>query len=231
MTETQQPYVVIVNCDDGRRFSFETANTALLAIDFQRDFLEPDGGCHVDEAGTKRLATAVPAAKAAVEAARAAGIEIIHTRESYASDLSDVNSLKTDMDYVGIEGPLGRCLIRGEPGCDFVSDMRPDPGERIFDKPGFSAFYRTGLQDHLRARGITHLIVTGITYQCCVHSTLRDAVDRGYRCLTLDDACAALDAELEEAVRRIIRSEGNLFGWISDSGSFRGALASSADAV
>ena len=228
MTETQQRYLITVPCDDGRRFSFEPASTALLAIDFQRDFLEPDGGCHVDEAGTKRLAAAVPAAKAAVEAARAAGIMVIHTRESYAPDLSDVSPLKADMDYVGIEGPLGRCLVRGEPGCDFVAAMQPQPGERVFDKPGFSAFYRTDLQDHLCSRGITHVIVTGITYQCCVHSTLRDAVDRGYRCLTLDDACAALDAELEAAVRRIIRSEGNLFGWISDSRSFRGALASSA---
>lgn len=224
MTKRQPPRVITVPCDDGRRFSFDSARTALLAIDFQRDFLEPDGGCHVNEAGTRRLAAAVPAAKAAVEAARAAGIEIVHTRESYAPDLSDVTPLKADSGYVGRAGALGRCLIRGEPGWDFVAAMQPKPGERIFDKPGFSAFYRTDLEAHLQARGTTHLIVTGVTYQCCVHSTLRDAVERGYRCLTLDDACAAPDAELEEAVRRIIRGEGNLFGWISDSTSFRRAL-------
>lgn len=222
--------MITVSCNDGRKFSFDPASTALFVIDFQRDFLEQDGGCNVDDEGTLRLAAVVPAAKAAVEAARTAGIEIIHTRESYAPDLSDISPLKKDMDYVGVEGPLGRCLVRGEPGCDFVAEMQPEPGERVVDKPGFSAFYRTDLQDHLRARGISHLIVTGVTYQCCVHSTLRDAVDRGYRCLTLDDACAALDAELEEAVRRIIRSEGNLFGWISDSDSFRRALASPAAA-
>ena len=220
--------MITVSCDDGRMFSFDPASAALLAIDFQRDFLDHDGGCNVDDEGTERLAAVVPAAKASVEVARAAGIEIIHTRESYAPDLSDVSPLKKNMDYVGVEGPLGRCLIRGEPGCDFVAEMQPAPGERVVDKPGFSAFYRTDLQDHLRARKITHLIVTGVTYQCCVHSTLRDAVDRGYRCLTLDDACAALDAELEEAVRRIIRSEGNLFGWIASSESFRDALTSSA---
>lgn len=220
--------MITVPCDDGRSFSFDPANAALLAIDFQRDFLEQDGGCNVDDKGTERLAAVVPAAKAAVDAARAAGIEIIHTRESYAPDLSDASPLKKQMDYVGVEGPLGRCLVRGEPGCDFVAEMQPAPGERVVDKPGFSAFYQTDLPDHLLARGITHVIVTGVTYQCCVHSTLRDAVDRGYRCLTLDDACAALDAGLEEAVRRIIRSEGNLFGWISDSDSFRRALAAAA---
>jgi len=221
--------VISITCDDGRSFSFEPACTALLAIDFQRDFLEPEGGCTDDPEGTKRLAGAVPAAKAAVTAARAAGIEVIHTRESYASDLADVSPLKTDMGYVGVAGPLGRCLVRGEPGCDFVADMRPEPGERVVDKAGFSAFYNTDLHAYLSARGITHLVVTGITYQCCVHSTLRDAVDRAYHCLTLDDCCAAPEAELEEAVRRIMRSEGNLFGWIADSKSFRDALASVAD--
>jgi len=220
-----------VPCDDGRFYAFEPARTALLAIDFQRDFLEPDGGCNKDRQGTKRLAAVVPAAKAAVEVARAAGIEVIHTRESYSSDLSDVTPLKQAMAYVGAAGPLGRCLIRGEPGCDFIAGMQPEPDERVIDKAGFSAFYDTDLQDHLSARGITHLIVTGITYQCCVHSTLRDAVDRGYSCLTLDDSCAALDADLEDAVRRIMRSEGNLFGWIADVGSFRDALASTASAA
>ena len=218
--------MITVPCDDGRSFSFEPARTALLAIDFQRDFLEPEGGCADDPDGTKRLAAAVPAAKAAVAAARAAGIAVIHTRESYAADLSDVSPLKRDMGYVGVAGPLGRCLIRGEPGCDFVADMRPQSDELVVDKAGFSAFYGTDLHPHLSDRGITHLVFTGVTYQCCVHSTLRDAVERGYRCLTLDDGCAAPDAELEEAVRRIVRSEGNLFGWIADSGSFRDALAS-----
>ena len=218
--------MITVPCDDGRSYSFEPARTALLAIDFQRDFLEPEGGCSVDPEGAKRLSAAVPAAKAALAAARAAGIEVIHTRESYSSDLSDVSPLKKDMGYVGAAGPLGRCLIRGEPGCDFVADMRPEAGERVIDKAGFSAFYETGLHAHLSARGVTHLIVTGVTYQCCVHSTLRDAVDRGYYCLTLDDCCAAPEAGLEEAVRRIVRSEGNLFGWIAGSGAFRDALAS-----
>jgi nicotinamidase-related amidase len=211
-----------VMCDDGRMFEFEPDRTAFLAIDFQRDFLDPEGGCVVP--GTERLRRAVPAARSSAEAARAAGIEVIHTRESYSPDLSDVTPLKHEMGYVGVDGPLGRSLIRGEPGCGFVPEMEPDPGELVIDKPGFSGFFRSELGGHLTARGITHLVVTGVTYQCCVHSTLRDAVDRGLYCLTLDDACAALEPHLDVAVRDVIRSEGNLFGWISDSPSFIGAL-------
>jgi nicotinamidase-related amidase len=223
--------MISVVCDDDRVFEFEPAHTALLAIDFQRDFLDPDGGCNEDAAGAKRLAGAVPAARRSVDAARAVGIAVIHTRESYAPDLSEVNDMKRQIGYVGAEGPLGRCLVRGEPGCDFVPEMQPLAGERVVDKPGFSAFYASDLEDHLRTRSITHLVITGVTYQCCVHSTLRDAVDRGFRCLTLDDACAALDDDLEIAVRRIIRSEGNLFGWISDSRSFAKASSEALDAA
>jgi nicotinamidase-related amidase len=212
-----------VKCDDGRTFDFEPDRTAFLAIDFQRDFLDPEGGCVV--AGTERLRAVVPAARSAADAARAVGIEIIHTRESYAPDLSDVTPLKREMGYVGVDGPLGRSLIRGEPGCDFVPEMEPEPGELVIDKPGFSGFFRSDLGDHLAASGITHLIVTGVTYQCCVHSTLRDAVDRGLYCLTVDDACAALEPHLDVAVRDVIRSEGNLFGWIGDTASLIEALA------
>ena len=218
--------MITVPCNDGRKFSFEPTRAAFLAIDFQRDFIEPEGGCHRGQPGAERLSTAVPAAKKAVEAARSAGMPIIHTRESYSPDLSDVNPLKRDMGYVGVAGPLGRCLIRGEAGCDFTREMRPKAGEHVVDKAGFSAFYGTDLQEHLTALGVTHLMVTGITYQCCVHSTLRDAVDRGYHCLTIDDACAALEAGLEDAVRLIMRAEGNLFGWITFSDTFIQALAS-----
>jgi biuret amidohydrolase len=217
--------MTFVTCDDGRIFDFEPANTAMIVIDFQRDFLESEGGCSMDEHETTRLMAVVPAARRAVIAARAAGIEIIHTRESYPPDLSDISPLKKEMGYVGVEGPLGKCLIRGEPGCEFVPEMQPAPGERVLDKPGFSAYFKTDLQDHLQTRNVTHLIVAGVTYQCCVHSTLRDSVERGYRCLTLDDCSAASSPELDEAVRLIIRSEGNLFGWIASSSSFCDALA------
>ncbi len=213
-----------VTCDDGRSFAFDPETTAMLVIDFQRDFVEAEGGCAIDPGETERLAAIMPTVRESVLAARAADIEIIHTRESYSSDEIDVTGLKDDMGYVGREGPLGRCLIRGEPGCDFAPGMEPEDGELVVDKPGFSAFYETGLQDHLQSRGIRSLIITGITFNCCVHSTTRDAIERGYRCLTLKDCCAAGSADLEAAVLSIIRSEGNLFGWIADSNAFRVSL-------
>jgi len=119
-----------------------------------------------------------------------------------------------------VRGPLGRCLVRGEPGCEFIPEMAPKPDEPVIDKPGFSAFYRTDLMERLSEAGVTHLVITGVTYQCCVHSTLREAVDRGFYCVTLDDACAAPEPGLEEAVRKIIRSEHNLFGWIASTDDF-----------
>ncbi len=223
--------MISVPCDDGRDFRFEPECCALISIDFQRDFIDAEGGCNLNQEGSARLAAIVPVAQSVLAAAREAGLTVLHTRESYAPDLSDVNGLKREKDYVGRDGPLGRCLIRGEPGCDLVPDMKALPGERVVDKPGFSAFCRTDLDKVLQDAGITHLIMMGVTYQCCVHSTLRDAVDRGYYCLTIDDACAAPTPELEEAVRQIIRSEGNLFGWISHSAPFCAALGASGRSV
>jgi len=218
--------MISVTCEDQRTFDFDPAHTALIVIDFQRDFIDADGGCNAGGTGTERLAAIVPAAQAVVSSARASGIQVIHTREAYMPDLSDLNALKKQSKYVGREGLLGRCLVRGEPGHDFVAAMQPEPGEYVIDKPGFSAFYATDLEEHLRTRDVTHLIIMGVTYQCCVHSTLRDAVDRGYWSLTLDDCCAALDPNLEGAVRQITRSEGNLFGWIAHSKEFNDALES-----
>lgn len=216
-------HVIRVPCEDGRTFELPIGSTALLAIDFQRDFLDADGGCADD--GTTRLRNAVPAAQRALDAARAAGLAVIHTREAYAPDLSDVTELKRQMGYVGVPGPLGKTLVRGEPGCEIVPEMLPEEDEVVIDKPGFSAFYRTGFESHLQGSGVTHLVFTGVTSQCCVHSTLRDAVERGFFCLTLDDACAAGTPELDDAVRRVIRGERNLFGWISSTADFVGALA------
>ncbi len=217
--------MISIACDDGRTFEFDPARTALMVIDYQRDFLEPDGGCANYDEGSERLASVLPAAKSVLEAARKAGLHIIHTRESYRPDMTDVSPLKREKGYVGREGPLGRCLLRGEPGCDIVADMAPEPHEPVVDKPGFSAFFETDLVHILNNQGIESLVIIGITYQCCVHSTLRDAVDRGFKCLTLDDCCAALSPELEDATRAIMRSEGNLFGWISDSKTFCAATA------
>lgn len=213
-----------VTCRGDRRFEFEPVATALLAIDMQRDFLDPAGMCAVAGDDVAPMQAIVPAVVRLCDAARRAGVQVIHTREGYAPDLGDVHPMKAERGSVGTEGPLGRFLIRGEAGHDFVDACKPAPGEPVIDKPGFSAFYRTDLEDRLRQAGITRLILTGVTTQCCVQSTLRDAVDRGFYCLTVADACAALEPALHDAVLTIIQGENHLFGWIADTADVLTAL-------
>jgi nicotinamidase-related amidase len=157
--------------------------------------------------------------------ARGTGCRVYHTREGYSSDLSDVSAFRQDLDYVGHPGPLGRSLIRGELGHDFVADLQPLPGEPIIDKASFGAFYRTDLEEQLRAAGVERLILCGVTTQCCVHSTLREAVDRGYWCLTVADCCAASEQGLHDAALMLIAGEGHLFGWIADLADLEAAGA------
>ncbi len=211
--------VISVPCRAGRRFEFHPAGTALLVIDMQRDFLEREG----DEAAP--LSAIGPRVRDILARARAAGLACVHTREGYAPDLSDVTPAKRAMGYVGRPGPNGPFLIRGTRGHDFVDDLRPQEDEPVIDKAGFSAFHDTGLAAELERRGITHLILTGVTTQCCVHSTLRDAVDRGFFCLTVEDACAAYDPAVHEATLAIIQSEDHLFGWIARTGDLLTALS------
>jgi nicotinamidase-related amidase len=191
----------------------------------QRDFLAPDGLCGQLGLDLGPVRAIVPRVAALLDAARSAGLYIVHTREGYAPDLSDVNPYKRSRGGIGQPGPLGRCLIRGEPGHDFIDELRPLPGEAVVDKPGYGAFYRTDLQELLAARGIDHLIVTGVTTQCCVQSTLREAVDRGYFCLTVADACAAFEPAHHAATIDVIQSEDHLFGWIADTDEVLRGLA------
>ncbi len=190
----------------------------------QRDFLDPRGMCGVLGDDVAELRAIVPALQRTLEAGRRAGLKIIHTREGYAADLSNVHVAKAERGGIGQEGPLGRFLIRGEAGQDFIAELRPAGGEEVIDKPGFSSFYRTDLQARLEAAGITHLVLSGVTSQCCVHSTLRDAVDRGFICLTLADGCAAFNRDLHEATLAIIQGEDHLFGWIAGTEAFRSGL-------
>lgn len=213
-----------IDCRAGRTLTLPTARSALLVIDMQRDFLDPEGMCGVLGEPVAELQAIVPRLVALVAAARRAGLTLIHTREGYAPDLSDLQAAKAGTSEVGQSGPLGRFLIRGEAGHDFIPELRPAPGEAVIDKPGFGAFHRTGLEERLRAAGTTHLLLAGVTTQCCVHSTLREAVDRGYYCLTVADCCAAVDPRLHEAALALIQGEGHLFGWIADARAVMAAL-------
>jgi len=214
--------MIEVSCWDNRKFVFEPGSTALLAIDMQHDFVSPNGYVAVNYGGS--LAAIVPPLEKVLQAAREIGVDVIHTREGYSADGSDVNAVKRALGYVGRPGPNGPFLIRGTPGHNFLEGFGPKGGEHVIDKPGFSAFYRTELDKILEDGAITHLIVTGVTTQCCVHSTLRDAVDRGYFCLSLEDCCMAIDPAVHDATMQIIQAEQHLFGWISSSSHLLNAL-------
>ena len=218
-----------VACNHGRQFGFALGSTALVVIDMQRDFLDPLGMVAQGGDSIATLRRAIPKVGAALEAARQSGLRVIHTREGYAPDLSDMHELKRARRTGRSSGPLGKFLIRGEAGQAIVDELAPWPDEVVFDKPGFGAFYRTELEQHLRAEGLSHLVLCGVTTQCCVHSTLREAVDRGFRCLTLEDACAAVTPELHDAAMSLIYGEAHLFGWVSTSDAFAGALAGTAN--
>ncbi len=215
-----------VACNAGQSFEVIPAATALLVIDLQRDFLDPGGLVASLGDDISAMRAIVPNAVALIAAARAAGVQVIHTREGYAPDLSDMHALKRERGVAGREGPLGRFLIRGEPGHAHIAECLPAPGETVVDKPGFGSFYRTGLEDILRRRGIERLVIFGVTTQCCVSSTLREAVDRGFRCLVVEDACAATTPELHAASIAAIYGENHLFGWVSDTPRVLAALRS-----
>ncbi|MGI9513860.1 MAG: cysteine hydrolase family protein [Anderseniella sp.] len=199
-----------IKCRHNRSFAAKPESTAFLAIDMQRDFL-------LDKDGQpNEMARIIPTFSRLTGALRDWGCLIVHTRESYAEDLSDVTAHKASQGYVGRPGAFGRYLVRGQPGCDFVEELRPQPDEPVFDQPGFGKLHGSGLQDVLRTNSITHLILAGVTTQCCVHSTLREAVDAGYWCLTVADCCASPQQTWHEAALELIASENHLFGSICD---------------
>ena len=210
--------MIEISCERGLVYRCDPAKTALMVIDMQRDFLDPSGYVAASGDDVSGMRAIIPRVRSVLEAARDLGLHVVHTREGYAPDLSDMHAVKRERYSAGAEGPRGRFLIRGEWGHDFVDELRPVDGEPVVDKPGFGAFYHTGLTEILAAREISHLILCGVTTQCCVHSTLREAVDRGYWCLTLEDCCAAVEPALHEAAISLIYGEANLFGWVTKSG-------------
>ncbi|CAA2137425.1 cysteine hydrolase family protein [Methylobacterium bullatum] len=207
---------------------FDASSTALLIIDMQRDFLEPGGFGESLGNDVSLLASAVPPTRALLDVARASGLLVVHTREGHRPDLSDAPPAKLERGEptarIGQPGPMGRILIRGEPGHDIIPALAPQDGEPVIDKPGKGAFYATELADVLAARGIATLLVCGVTTEVCVHTTVREANDRGYRCVVVADACASYIPEFHAAGLAMIKAQGGIFGWVSDSDSVIAAL-------
>jgi nicotinamidase-related amidase len=205
--------------------------TAIVMIDMQRDFLEPGG--FGDSLGNDiaQLARVVAPCRALLQGARATGVTIIHTREGHRADLADAPPAKLERGEpsvrIGAPGPMGRILVRGEPGHDIVPELYPLPGEPVIDKPGKGAFYATDLQAILRNRDINALIVCGVTTEVCVHTTVREANDRGYRCIVPSDCCGSYIPEFHEVGLRMIAAQGGIFGWVSDSSKILQAFAHS----
>jgi nicotinamidase-related amidase len=210
--------------------ALDLAKTALIIIDMQRDFLEPGGFGETLGNDVSRLAAAVEPCRKVLDAARRLGLLVIHTREGHRPDLSDAPPAKVERGApslrIGAAGPMGRILIRGEPGHDIVAALYPASGEPVIDKPGKGAFYQTELELMLRNRGIENLLVCGVTTEVCVNTTVREANDRGYRCVVLSDGCASYVPHFHEAGLAMIKAQGGIFGWVSDSASVIAALES-----
>jgi biuret amidohydrolase len=211
-------------------YTFELARTALVIIDMQRDFVEPGGfGASLGN-DVRPLQAIIAPLQALLATWRAAGGCVVHTREGHVPDLSDCPPAKRDRGQpalrIGDAGPMGRLLVHGEPGHAIVPELAPQPGEVVIDKPGKGAFYATPLQAELQARGITHLLVAGVTTEVCVQTTMREANDRGYDCLLLEDCTESYFPAFKAATLAMVRAQGAIVGWTAPSTAVLKALAS-----
>ena len=199
----------------------DPARTAVVMIDMQRDVLYPGGFGETLGNDVSRLTPAIGPAKALIAGARKLGMLVVHTREGHRPDLADAPPAKIERGApsmrIGDPGPMGRILVRGERGHDIIDELAPAPGEPVVDKPGKGAFYATDLDAILGNRGIENLIVGGVTTEVCVHTTVREANDRGYRCVVAADCCGSYFPEFHEVGLRMIKAQGGIFGWVSDS--------------
>jgi nicotinamidase-related amidase len=209
-------------------FTFDPATTALVIIDMQRDFVEPGGFGETLGNDVSLLQSVVPPLQKVLATARAIGMTVIHTREGHVPDLSDCPPAKLTRGEpslrIGDPGPKGRILIRGEYGHDIIDDLAPAPGELVIDKPGKGSFHGTTFGAELQQRGITQLIVAGVTTEVCVHTTVREANDRGYECLVLSDCTGSYFPEFHQAGLAMIAAQGGIFGWVAPSEALLTAL-------
>jgi nicotinamidase-related amidase len=214
--------------------TIDIARTALVIIDMQRDFLEPGGFGAALGNEVALLAAAVEPCRRVLAAARHAGMLVIHTREGHRPDLSCAPPIKVMRGdpalRIGAPGPMGRILVRGEAGHDIIPELYPVAGEPVIDKPGKGAFYQTDLELLLKNRGIDTLLVCGVTTEICVHTTVREANDRGLRCIVLSDCCASYFPEFHEVGLRMIKAQGGILGSVSTAASAVAALADSTPA-
>jgi nicotinamidase-related amidase len=207
---------------------FNVATTALVIIDMQRDFVLPGGFGEKLGNDTSLLLAAVEPTQRVLEAARKKKMFVIHTREGHRPDLSDCPPAKLTRGgatFIGTQGPMGRILVRGEQGHDIINQLYPIAGEPVIDKPGKGSFHATDLHQILVDRGIKTLIVCGVTLEVCVHTTVREANDRGYECVVLSDCVASYFPEFNRVGLEMIKAQGAIFGWVSNAKNFIAGIA------
>jgi nicotinamidase-related amidase len=203
---------------------------AFLAIDMQVDFVGATGFMAANGCDMAFLAEPIAPIAQLLAAARARGVLVVHTREAFLPDLSDAQPHRLfrsgpDSRVVGDVGPAGRALVRGEPCWDIVPELAPLPGEAVFDKPSYGAFGTTGIHAHLQAHGIRHLILAGVTTECCIHSNAREALDRGYEIAVVEDACAAATRATHDHAMALFKNSSGVFGTVTRTRAVLSALA------
>ena len=210
-------------------FEFDRRSCALLIIDMQRDFVDRGGFGEALGNDVSLLRRAIAPTGKVLGAARKRGMLVVHTREGHRPDLADLQPNKKARGRlksgIGDQGPMGRILVRGEYGHDIIDQLKPAPGEPVVDKRGKGAFYATDLDSLLDNRGIQQLVVCGVTTEVCVNTSVREANDRGYDCLVLEDCVGSYFPEFQSAALKMIKAQGGIFGWVSDSKRFLEALA------
>src|SRR4051794_29278404 len=213
---------------DPYEFAFDPARAALVIIDMQRDFLEPGGFGEALGNDVSLLRRTIAPTCLVLEAARAAGMMVIHTREGHRPDLADLPAAKKSRGKpalaIGDIGAMGRLLVRGEPGHDIIPELYPLADEPVIDKPGKGAFYATDLEAILRHRLVAQLIVCGVTTEVCVNTTVREANDRGFDCLVLEDCVGSYFPEFQEMGLRMVKAQGGIFGWVGQADAVVAAL-------